>query len=123
MKTRFTLRELIATTTCVAILIAAFLWLTPRVTVTVRNSGTTPLHDLQVHVTGQTYGLGDVAGGTLKKCTVRPTSESHVEISYRLTDGATKRHTVDCYIEPGYRGTVDAEIENGKLIRSSHQIR
>ena len=93
MKTRFTLRSLIATTTCVAILIATFLWLIPRVTVTVRNSGTTPLHDLQVHVTGQTYGLGDVAGGTLKKCTVRPTSDSHVEISYCLTDGTTKQRS------------------------------
>ena len=38
-------------------LLYAYVRLTPRVTVTVRNSGTTPLHDLLVHVTGQTCGF------------------------------------------------------------------
>ncbi len=49
--------------------------------------------------------------------------ESHVEISYRLPDGTTHRNVVDCYFESSYRGTVDAEIQDGGLIQSSHQIR
>ncbi|AMV35372.1 hypothetical protein VN12_25000 [Pirellula sp. SH-Sr6A] len=45
-----------------------------------------------------------------------------MEISYQLTDGTTKRHTVDCYFESGYRGAVEVEIQDGELIHSSHQI-
>lgn len=123
VKTRFSLRSLVALTTFVAILFTAFIWLAPGVTVTVRNSGLTSLHNLHVLVTGQTYELGDVSSGAIKKCTVRPTGESHVEISYRLTDGTMRGHTVDCYFESGYRGTIEAEIGDGGLIRASHHIR
>lgn len=123
MKNRFSLKTLFFLTTCIAFLFAAFIWLAPGVTVTVHNSGDTTLHDLRVHVTGQTYGLGDASGGAIKKCTVRPRGDSHVEISYRLADGTLMRHSVDCYFESGDRGTVDAEIGDGRLISSSHQIR
>ncbi len=123
VKTRFSLRSLIALTTFVAVLFTAFIWLAPGVTVAVRNSGATSLHDFHVHVTGRTYELGDISSGAIKKCKVRPNGESHVEISYRLTDGTMRRHTVDCYFESGYRGTVDAEIGDGGLIRASHHIR
>ncbi len=58
----------------------------------------------------------------MKKCTVNPTGESHVEISYRLPDGTTQRHAVDCYFESGYRGAVDAEIRDGELIQSSQDL-
>lgn len=75
--------------------LAAFLWFSPGVTVIVRNEGNTPLVGLQVHVTGMSYDLGNLAIGSTKKCNVRPTSESHVEISYQLPDGTTQRHTVD----------------------------
>ncbi|MEQ1831268.1 MAG: hypothetical protein ABL921_35305 [Pirellula sp.] len=120
---RFTLKSLIRTTIYVAILMSAFRWLTADVTVTINNTSTSPLLDLQVHVTGQTYRLGDIASGSRLGCTVRPTSASHVEISYRISDGTTKRHSIDCYFEPGYRGTVVAEIENGELTRSSQRLR
>jgi hypothetical protein len=85
-----------------------------------RNS---PLVDLQVHVTGKSYDLGDIASGAMKECKVNPTSESHVEISYRLPDGTTPRHPFDCYFESGYLGAVDAEIRDGELSHSSNQIR
>lgn len=120
---RFSLRTLVATTTCAAIVLAGFVLLAPGVTVTVHDAGTSPLVDLQVHVTGKSYDLADIASGSMKKCRVNPTSESHVEISYRLPDGKTELHSVDCYFESGYRGTVDAEIRDGELIRSSQQIR
>lgn len=102
--------------------LAAFLWFWPGVTVTVHNGGISPLVGLQVHVTGKSYDLGNITSGSTKKCKVSPTSESHVEISYQLPDGTTRRHTVDCYFESGYRGTVEAEIQDGELIHSSQRI-
>lgn len=103
-------------------LLAAFLWYSPGVTVTVRNEGISPLVDFQVHVTGKTYDLGNIASGSTQKCKVNPTGESHIELSYQLPDGTTQRHAVDCYFESGYRGAVEAEIQDGDLIHSSHQI-
>ena len=90
---------------------------------TVHNVGSSQLIDLQVHVTGKSYDLGDIASGALKKCKVNPTGESHVEISYRLPDGTPKRHSVDCYFESGYRGEVNTEINDRELIKTSDQIR
>lgn len=123
MKTRFSLRAIIATMTCIAILLAAFVWSLRGVTVTVFNEGDSPLIAVKVHVTGKSYDLGDIAGGAIKKCTVSPVGESHIEISYNLTDGTTYRHSVDCYFESGYRATVDVDIREKELIQSSAQIR
>jgi hypothetical protein len=122
LKTRFSLRTLIALTTCIAILVTAFVWLVPGVKVTVRNSGVATLQDLQVHVTGQSYALGDLASGAVKQCTVHSNGESHVEISYRLEDGTKIRHTVDCYLESGSRGTIHAEFQDGELLNVSQNI-
>ena len=123
MKTRFSLKSLIALTTCIAILLTAFIWLAPGVTVTVRNSGAASLQDLHVHVTGRSYALGDLSSGAIKQCTVHSNGESHVEISYRQKDGTKIRHTVDCYLESGSRGTIDAEFQDGDLLYVSQNIR
>ena len=122
MWTRFSLRTLLAITTCVAILMVGFLWFGPGVTVTVYNAGNSPIQDLQVHVAGKSYQLGDISSGAERKVKVSPMGESHVEISYQLPDGTTKRHSVDCYFESAYRGTVNATIRDGELFHSSHQI-
>jgi hypothetical protein len=123
MQSQFSLRTLIAITTFAAIFLAAFQWFAPGVTVTVRNGDKSPLIDFQVHVTGKTYQLGHIESGAMKRCTVNPTSESHVEISYQLPDGTSKRHVVGGYLEGGYRGTVHVEIQDGEMVRSSIRIR
>ncbi len=89
---RFSLKALIATVTCIAILIAAYLWFGAGITVIVHNQGDSPLSDLEVHIAGVTYELGDVTSGSTRKCTVKPVSESHVEITYQLPDGG-EAHT------------------------------
>lgn len=91
-------------------------------TVTVYNAENSPILDLQVHVTGKSYQLGDIASGVGRSVKVLPIGESHVEISYRLSDGTTKRHSVDCYFESAYRGTIDATIRDGELFHTSLQI-
>ena len=121
MWTQFSLRTLLAITTCVAILMAGFLWFGPGVTVKVYNAGNSPILDLQVHVTGKSYQLGDIPSRAERNVKVSPMGESHVEVSYRLSDGTTKRHSVDCYFESAYRGTVEATIRDGELFHTSHQ--
>jgi hypothetical protein len=123
MKSRFSLRTLISITTFVGIFLAASIWFAPGVTVTVRNGDKSPLIDFQVYVTGNSYHLGDIPSGAMRRCKVNPTSESHVEISYQLPDGTLKRHSVGGYLEQGYRGTVDVEIKDGEIVRSSVRIR
>ena len=91
-------------------------------TVKVYNAGNSPILDLQVHVTGKSYQLGDIPSGAERNVKVSPMGESHVEVSYRLSDGTTKRHSVDCYFESAYRGTVEATIRDGELFHTSHQI-
>lgn len=122
MKSRFSLRAMIATTAFTAMFLSAFLWFSRGVTVTVRNEGISPLVNLQVHASGKSYDLGNIVSGSTKKCRVNPTSESHIEISYQLPDGTKHRHTVDCYFESGYRGAVEAEIQDSVLIHSSQKI-
>ncbi len=105
------------TVTCLGLLLTAWLWFSPGVTVSVHNLGSSPLLDLQVHVTGNTCRLGEVPSGAVKKCTLRSTGESDVEISYTLSDGAAKRHTLDCYFESNSRGTVEAHFRDGELVK------
>ncbi|MFO0011158.1 MAG: hypothetical protein ACK553_00285 [Planctomycetota bacterium] len=123
MKARSLSGTLIATATFVALCLVLCIWFAQGVTVTVRNGGNSPLIDLQVHVTGRSYNLGNLESGAMKRCAVEPTSESHVEISYQLPDGTSRRHSIGGYLEPGYRGTVDAEIQDGEMVQSSHRIR
>lgn len=122
MWTRFSLRTLLAITTCVAILLTGFLWFGPGVTVKVYNGENSSLLDLQVHATGKSYQLRDIESGAEGSVKVLPVGESHVEISYRLPDGTPKRHSVDCYFEPAYRGIVSATIRDGELFHTSHQF-
>lgn len=123
MTSRFTLKSLIGLATGVGVLFATILWLLPGVTVTVRNSGTTPLADVKLYVADQTYTIGNLEGRAITSCKVRPLSEAHIEISYRLPDGSPKRHAVDCYIESGSYGTIEVEVSDGELVESIDESR
>ena len=77
------------------------------------------MKNVVVDVTGRSYEIGDIAAGATRSCRVNPTSESDVKISYSLAEGTKIRHTVDCYIEPGYRMSISTEVKNGELILAS----
>ncbi len=116
-------RILIVAVTLVVSVYVAALWLVPVLTVTVHNVGESPMFDLQIHVTGNSYQLGDLQSGAATSCDVQAAGESDVEISYRLKDGSTKSHKLDCYIESGYRGHIDSEFVDGQLRSVTHEIR
>lgn len=77
---------------------------------------------LVVEVTGRSYKLGDIAAGATKSCFVKPTSESHVEISYMLVDGQSRNSSIGCYFEPSFRGRIYAEVKNGEVVRETYRF-
>ena len=116
---RFSTRSLLIATVLVAVLLALYLWFRQGVTVSIHNSGSMDIKDVVVHVTGQSYKIGDVSAGATKSCRVNPRGESDVKICYSLSDGSKRHHTIDCYIEPGYRRSILTEVKNGELIQES----
>ena len=110
-----------------ALVVAALagLWFGPSfffyegITVELRNTGAEPLRAAIVHVTGNSYPLGDLPAGSSKKVVVAPTGESHVEIEH---EGHTPL-IVDCYFEPGYTGTITVEVTPQQVGRVQSSIR
>lgn len=119
---RFSLKALLGFTTCVAILIAID-WFLLAVTVRIHNTGKVAMNDVQIHVSGQTYEIGNIQGLAVNSCRINPADESDVEISYVLPDGSSKRHNVDCYLESGSCGTIEVEIADGVMVKSSDKTR
>jgi hypothetical protein len=94
----------------------------PGVSVCVHNLGPDPLNRLVVHVTGRSYRLGDIAAGDSRSVTVNPTSESHLEIEFVDPSGNQTLLSVDCYLEPGYKGTLDIRVNGNKLARVDDHV-
>lgn len=116
---RFSTRALLKATILIAGLLALYLWFRPGVTVSIHNSGSMKIKDVVVDVVGRSYKIGNIAAGATSSCRVNPIGESDVKISYSLAEGTEIRHTVDCYIEPGYRWSILTEVKNGELIEKS----
>jgi len=57
------------------------------VQVTIQNQGPGPLHEVVVHVTGDSYQVGDIGIGESRTVAVQSHGESHVEIESALEDG------------------------------------
>ncbi|MQA37015.1 hypothetical protein [Rugamonas aquatica] len=82
------------------------------VTFIVKNVSTEPLRSMVVHVTGNSYAIGDIEAGASKSVVLHPTSDSHVELAF--TDHP--RLKVDCYLEYGYGGTLATEITVDRVV-------
>ena len=79
----------------------------PRIIVKVENVGPESLHAVVVHVTGNSYLLGDILPGGQTSVEVHSSGESHVEIEFADQEGTTKRLKAEAYFEGyGYEGTV-----------------
>lgn len=88
---------------------------------TVRNVGAVALDSAVIHTTGYSYAVGDVPAGASRTVWVSATAESHIEVEHG-TDGRT-RLVVDTYFEPGYAGTVMAEVRSDSVLRVEAQVR
>jgi hypothetical protein len=95
----------------------------PGVRVTVRNTGQEMMRDVTVHVTGRAYAIGDLAAGGSRTRRVSPTSESHVEVEFTDEQSRRVRLVAGAYFEPGYRGQIDIEIRDGKVVAVKDEVR
>ncbi len=80
--------------------------------VTVKNDGTDTVRSATLHVTGNTYTIGDIPPGGSRSVSVAVEGESHVELSH----GQGRRFVFDVYLEPGYGGRIDAVITSDSII-------
>jgi hypothetical protein len=103
-----------------AVLVAvgfAFIMLNRGVTVTVTNVSAQPLSRVVVHVTGESYPLGDIQAGEKRSVRVSPTGESHIEIEH-----SKGRLIVDTYFENGYRGKISVEVTEVEVKRVQDDV-
>lgn len=89
------------------------------VTFTLTNVGTATLESVTVPVTGKSYSLGDLAPGSSKSIKVNPTGDSHIELVF----ADSRRLTIDCYIQPAYRGTITAEVTPTRVVSVKDEVR
>lgn len=122
MKSRYALSSLCVASAICSVATAAAFWFS-TLAVVVRNTGNTPLRDVVVHVTGNSYSLGDLDAGSQKRVLIEPTGDSHVELSVREVSGHTRRLTGDCYFEPGYHGTIRIDVSDGRINCRHHGYR
>jgi hypothetical protein len=100
------------------ILVALWALFLRGVTVEVRNVSDEPMRAVVVHVTGGSYALGDLLPGDSRQVAVSPGGESHVELEFQ----GHPRLVVGCYFEPGYSGTITAEVTPLKVVSVNSSI-
>lgn len=83
--------------------------------VTVENTGTSPLKLVELHVTGRSYELGDIAPGATATARVRSTGESSLDVEFTDADGKTQRLNAGGYFESAYRRSIRVEIKDGQI--------
>ena len=114
-KLQMRLATLLVLVAMVAVLFAVYnRYLRPGVYVELRNSTGKTLTSVTVHVTGRSYDLGDLNPGETNEIRVEPTSESDVDIEFVDAAGLRQGLKAECYIEPGYRGSIRIDVRNAE---------
>jgi hypothetical protein len=102
---------------------AIALYVRHGVKVRVHNSGMEPLRGVVVHVTGNSYPLGDMPTGSTVSIRVVAKGESHVEVEFRDSKGVSKRLKLGCYFEGDpYRGTISVDLDSEKILHVSDSV-
>lgn len=83
------------------------------VTLTVHNVGDQSLVAPIVHVTGNSYRIGDLQPGQTKSVVVNSSGESHIEIEQTNHP----RLVANCYFEPGYKGQIEVDVTADAIIK------
>lgn len=90
--------------------------------VTILNTGQTSIHSVVLHVTGNSYSIGDLAPGDSGEATVTSAGESTLKIEFADADGKKQQLDAGVYLEPGYRGTIRVSIRDGVIDHNDQQI-
>ncbi len=87
--------------------------------VRIENTGATTLRSVVVHVTGNSYPMGDLRPGSFMSLKVEPTGDSSLEIAFQDESGRLKRLSAGRYFGPGYLGTVRVEMDSDRILRAT----
>jgi len=102
---------------------ACFLYVRQGVKVRVRNVGSETLYSMLVHVTGNSYSIGDLTAATTASVRVEPTGESHVEVEFKDGKGKSKRLLVGGYFERfPYHGTISVDLDSEKVLKTKSTV-
>jgi len=101
------------------IVIVAVYMLRDGVNVVIRNVSDQSLQSVTVHVTGNSYPIGDIDAGATKIVRVIATGESHIVIEY----GNQEKLVVDTYFEKGYKGKISIDITSDQVVNVKNEIR
>ena len=102
------------------IIIFAAAWvIKSRVTVVIHNVGDETLQSVVVHVTGNSYPVGDIAAGATRTIKVVSKGESHIEIEH----SGRKRLVVGTYFEQGYSGKITVDVTPNQVVNIRDEIR
>jgi hypothetical protein len=99
------------------------LWPFNGVVVVVKNLGPKSLKDVVVHVTGNSYKLGDIDVGQSRGKNVDGGGGSGVEIEFSDDTKGRFKHVIGSYFErSNFHGTLTVEFENGAIKRVDNKI-
>jgi len=101
-----------------AVLINLLLYLNRGIEVVIHNVGADPLPSVIVHVTGNSYPIGDIAAGATMRVRVCAKGESHVELEH----DKGRKLVVGCYFESGYGGTITVDVTSEQVVRIDDKI-
>ena len=88
---------------------AVFLYWRNAIRVNVTNNTDEPITDILIEYRGGNLKLSRILPGGTASGYLYPETESNMSISYVSTQGDAY-HELDCYMEPGYRGTYFIDI-------------
>lgn len=89
------------------------------VTVVIRNVGDEPLQSVVVHVTGNSYPVGDIEAGVTRAVKVVTTGESDIFIE----NSNQEKLVVGVYFESGYRGKISIDVTSNEIVDVKNETR
>jgi hypothetical protein len=92
------------------------------VTLCLSNASATAIHEVVITYLGSQALVGDLLPGSAKEVVLAPTGETSVTISFRRANGPTVTHDLDVYLEPGYRGTIDVELQTHDVVVKERDV-
>ena len=88
----------------------------------VNNRDAAPLRDVMVLTSRGSFPMGSVASKTVRAVRVEVPGKSGLELKYKDKAGEEKALTIDCYLDLDSRGTVEAEVKAGKIVRVTNNL-
>ena len=87
--------------------------LSPAVSVSVKNVGTTQLNNIEVNYPGGTFGIGSLAPGQTFNYQLKPTGPGNVEISWPQKNGKPVKNPGP-RLNKDYKGSIQFEVGEDK---------